>query len=805
MIARHVTTHDEHGARLLGISRAIYREPPHSALDALAIELAARGRCAAYSQRRLMDGAVLSKTYPRKGRTIVDSVYFSTLDELKALYARSPVCDGLFFDDAPWLDRVFALPSPDLAALKCSATSDEYAGAVRALFPDPNVLAEIVCALRTGRVPLAMIADMPAGELSRRMFLALQLMLRALPPEVAVQLEYSTLAAKRPCRGANAYTMGEYDRACSAYVYLTDSTRELDVEPSKGDYARAEALLSGSYNRVCAARDAADEPIEPAPDAERDAPEVKLTMADLERAQQALSASLRYANSAEFRRFTAGFTKLRRTLGSDMYFRYALMYCDYLHRLDHPMYEMYDAELASLFNEPPAGLLSSQIARTISGYPGALRGTLANLERDGALERFVSESMPGVDSGMRLEEYSARLIAARNTLLSCLPAGRDALVTRALIDAANREISAATPVASPEALLNVREALEALMRDEPELDEGAFDPLMSELIERIDFDTLDEYDDATYEALEYAYSYARQWDGQVTDNQRAVCLWGRLMSGYGEWGGSVMQGVLKLLAPMEPARRDSFMRFARRYFAALCDSGLERAQISESVVILTTLAALRFDAQGEWNLNELSDVLDRLAAAGEGLEREYWQQIGTRVDLMPMDMLDEALAISGDRAENTLRTASAARRDAQRRSAEAPPATDEAHRGRERPTRQQAHPAERERRRADDEARYRAHSRSRDARTAPRTARGEREGDTGRRRPRKYDYESDDDGDGQGAYPLSGRSFSDTMARYRASEYAPRARGISGDTLALVALLMLFGGAAAFCVVNFLL
>ena len=151
------------------------------------------------------------------------------------------------------------------------------------------------------------------------------------------------------------------------------------------------------------------------------------------------------------------------------------------------MYELYDAELASLYNEPPAGLLSSQIARTISGYPGALRGTLRHIERAGTLERFVTEAMPGTENCARLEEYPARLVAARNTLLSCLPPSRRELVTGAMAEAANREMSAATPKATAEALLDVRDALEALMRDEPALNEGAFDPLLSELIERIDF------------------------------------------------------------------------------------------------------------------------------------------------------------------------------------------------------------------------------------------------------------------------------------------------------------------------------
>ena len=93
----------------------------------------------------------------------------------------------------------------------------------------------MICALRTGRFPLAIIGDMAAGDLSRKLFMALQLMLRALPLDVAINMEYSTVVAQKPCNGVNGYTMNDYDRSCSAYIYLTDSTRDLDVEPSKGD------------------------------------------------------------------------------------------------------------------------------------------------------------------------------------------------------------------------------------------------------------------------------------------------------------------------------------------------------------------------------------------------------------------------------------------------------------------------------------------------------------------------------------------------------------------------------------------
>ena len=189
----------------------------------------------------------------------------------------------------------------------------------------------------------------------------------------------------------------------------------------------------------------------------------------------------------------------------------------------------------------------------------------------------MTEAMPGTENCARLEEYS-RAPGGRAKYAAELPAAQP---ERGWLQAQwpkppTGEMSAATPKATAEALLDVRDALEALMRDEPALNEGAFDPLLSELIERIDFNEFDEYDERTYDALDYAYSYVRQWDGQVTDNQRAVCLWGRLMSGYGEWGGSVMQGVLKTATLTDGTRK------ARTRSCALADVTSRRCATADS-------------------------------------------------------------------------------------------------------------------------------------------------------------------------------------------------------------------------------
>lgn len=818
MIARHITTHDETGMRLLGIGRDIYRTPTQTALDELALDLAARAQGTVYAQQRCLEGAAISKAYHCDGRIIVDSVYFSTPDELKRLYARAPLGDGLFFANAPRLTRAVALPSPASETLTAAAPMGDFTSAVAGLFPDEALLAEVLCALRNRRFPLALVSEAADGA-PLDVYMALELMLRALPADTAAGLEFVThCGAEAPLDGINGFTpeQGEAAQACAAYAWLPDGARELGAEPSTGDYARADALLAGTLDDVMdaalsddsvparldrpadeprAAAPAQEAPARPQPDdaAPPDA-------AGLERAQQALSASLRYANSHEFRRFTSGFLALRRSMDAPLYFRYCLKYSDYLHRLGHPMCEVYDAELAELYKAPSAGLVPAQIALTLTGYPGALRGAVRHLERAGALERFIGEALPRMNAGDKPEDYALALSAARSTLMDCLPEGYAQLVPGAMANALNGSLPGAVRRVTAAALCSVRDALETLMVEEPALGDGAFDPAVSELIDRIEFKRLDEYADDTYPALAFAYSYVRQWDGQVTDKQRAVCLWGRLMGGCSEWNGCVMDGMLRLLTPMSPVNRVDFMGFVRRYFAAMCDGGLTREQMSESVVMLTMLTALRFDAQNCWRIDELGDVLDRLGCAGEGLEHDFWQQINTRVDLLPVDMLEAANAIAAQRADIS---AGPTRRGAP----EPTRPRAESRAGDEQPFR----PAgRRERPRYDDEAdRYgaqertgRTRAREYDARLAARQSAsyGAREGETERSsRRRSYSYDPDDP-DGSDA---GGRSYFDAIARYR-QRSAPR-KAISGETLMLVGLLMLFAGALAFCFVNFVL
>ena len=93
MIARHITSHDENGMRLLGIGREIHRTPTQQALENLAMDLASREGSVIYAQQRCMDGAAISKAYHCDGCVIVDSVYFSTIEELKRLYTRAPLGD----------------------------------------------------------------------------------------------------------------------------------------------------------------------------------------------------------------------------------------------------------------------------------------------------------------------------------------------------------------------------------------------------------------------------------------------------------------------------------------------------------------------------------------------------------------------------------------------------------------------------------------------------------------------------------------------------------------------------------------
>lgn len=839
MIARHVTTHDEHGARLMGIGRDIYHTPTHSALDALAMELAARGRYAMYTQRHCLGGAVLSKTYPSGNRTIVDNVYFSNFEELEKLYERTPLGDGLFFEDAPWLERAFALRPPDIEHITAPSGYDGFTDALKALFTSEDMLAEAICALRRGSMPLALISDSSVDTFSKQLFMSLEIMLRALPANISARIEYATVCAGAPCSGVTGYNANENGRDCASYMYLPGGPCRIRVEPSQGDRVRAAALLSGSLSDILSARDADDSVAGKAgasSAAKNAAPTSMLDNADLEHAQQALSASLRYANSAEFRHFTADFINQRRIMGSATYFRHALMYSDYLHRIDHPMYELYDAELASLFNAPPSGLTSSQIARTISGYTGALNGAMRHIARTGKLDRFIMEAMPSAESCARPDEYSNCLLAARATLLECLGGTKRELVTAALVATANREMPYLIGVASAEVICSMRDALESFFRDDDAIDDGAFDPLISDLIEKIDFGSFDEYDSNTYEALGYVYSYAALWDGQLTDNQRAVCLWGRLLSGYAEWGGCVMEGVLQLIAPMASAHRDTFLQFVRRYFAALCEGGLDVTQMSESVVAITMLSALRFNAQGEWSVDELCDVLERLNSAGAGLECEFWQQVNTRVDLLPVNMLNAAHDAAGRRAESALK--------ARRESAPSRPLEGHAHSSSDTykgdfPREDYRYDGAPEYRRAADggevykapvrrrssgysprhdenEARYRAHSRQYSARPANASAGAgsAREGDTARTRSsshhsRTYDCGSDDpDGGYAGRRPRRYSEYAENaVERYRRANRRAieHAFPVSGETLTLIVLLLLVVGVLLFCIINFIL
>lgn len=837
MIARHITTHDETGMRLLATGREIYRTPTQDALGALAMELASREGSVIYAQQRCMDGVAISKVYHCEGRVIVDSVYFSTVEELKRLYARAPLGDGLFFAEAPTLTRAVAMPSPASETLKSTASFDEFAGAVNSLFPDEDALADLICALRTPILPLAVMSGMADGEFSRKLYMALELILRALPAEAAAKLEFVTLCGgEAPCAGLTGYAANE-NPECDAYISLPDGARSIDAIPSNGDYARADALLVGTLDDIMDASLADDgapatapapapqQTNTPAP-VKQTEPSIEYTsvpapsQTDLDRAQQTLSASLRYANSHEFRRFTTGFLRLRTGMEPQLYFRYCLKYSDYLHRLDHPMCEVYDAELAALYQQPPAGLMAVQIALTLTGYPGALRGAIKHLDQAGALDKFLSDALPRMNVGDKPEEYALSLLSVRATLNACVPYEKRELVSDSIAKAVNESMPGAIRRVSAAALCSVRDALDSLINEAPELGDGAFDSAMSELIDRIEFKRLDEHAEETYPALDFAYSYVRQWDGQVTDKQRAICLWGRLMSGCNDWHGCVMEGALRLLAPMNPVNRVDFMGFIRRYFAAMCDGGLDRTQISESVVIITMLTALRFDSQNNWRIDELGDVLERLSDAGEGLEREFWQQVDTRVDLLPMDMLNAAHEIAGARETQTLRPTRGRSRDTYDRDYDdAPRRTRDEYqyedaeydaprqstaRGRAGYGSAPRFTREDERERRDD---IRARGREYDSKLATRAAYSyDREGgarQSGGRSARRRDYSYDPD-DPDGGRGRDERAFGDAIIKYRAESRARKSR-FSAETLVLCAAAVIAVGALVFCAIHFIM
>ena len=371
---------------------------------------------------------------------------------------------------------------------------------------------------------------------------------------------------------------------------------------------------------------------------------------------------------------------------------------------------------------------------------------------------------------------------------------------------------------SAASLCSVRDALAMLIDEEPMLSDGAFDPAMSDIIDRIEFKRMDEHAVETYPALDFAYSYVRQWDGQVTDKQRAVFLWGRLMDGCNDWHGCVMDCVLRLLAPMNPVNRVDFMGFIRRYFSAMCDGGLERSQMSESVVIITMLTALRFDSQNNWRIDELSDVLDRLDEAGEGLVGEFWVQVNTREDLLPMDMLNEAHEVAGGRGDNSLRPTRSTRRQRSHdrrsdydddyledRSRRYQDEYDNApHTGTRSRISDARYPRKDERTRRDSVS---SRQRDYDAILAQRasTSYGEHVGSprqTGGRAQRRRDYSYDPDDPDSGR--TRERDFGIAMARYRAKSGASSVK-IPADTVMLWAMAVIAMGMLAFCVIKFVL
>ncbi|MGI6183631.1 MAG: hypothetical protein ACOYIH_05950, partial [Candidatus Fimadaptatus sp.] len=111
--------------------------------------------------------------------------------------------------------------------------------------------------------------------------------------------------------------------------------------------------------------------------------------------------------------------------------------------------------------------------------------------------------------------------------------------------------------------------------------------------------------------------------------------------------------------------------------------------------------------------------------------------------------------------------------------------------------------------RREGEVRRRTSARAYDSHLAQRSRATYSEREGGARSPRpshrraSYDYDTDDP-DGDGAFADDEMLMSEGVERYRLSN-APRNRGISGETLTLLALALLAAGALAFCVVTFLL
>lgn len=76
------------------------------------------------------------------------------------------------------------------------------------------------------------MGDMPGGEFSRKLYMALELILRSLPADAAARLDFITLCGgEGACAGLTGYTADE-NPECDAYISLPDGARSIDAIPS---------------------------------------------------------------------------------------------------------------------------------------------------------------------------------------------------------------------------------------------------------------------------------------------------------------------------------------------------------------------------------------------------------------------------------------------------------------------------------------------------------------------------------------------------------------------------------------------
>ena len=659
MAVRHVACFDGNTLRLLGIARELYQTPERAEMDRLVYPLLKQGRFPMYARQRCGTGILITRVFAVENRLIADSVYFRDSAEISALYKRAPLGDGLFFADSARLKQVVALPLAVLDEMMPSQTLRQTQAMLKSLMSDEETVAALLCALRTGAMPVTLIGRLSAADFSHRLFLTLELMIMTLPQQSAAQVEYCTLAsADTMSRGVNGFTLNDDAPGSSRYMYLPDGTRDLDVTPSRGDHERAAALLNGKPDELLKNWESVKDDApngegspEAATDANAASEQAQISAQDLEKAQQALSASLKYANSQEFRRFTSGFFHKRGEMDSSLYFRYSLMYCDYLHRLGHPMQEVYDAELAALYADPPQGILASQIALTLTGYPGALSGAVRHMSSKEELARFVGDAMPRMESGEKPDAYTQRLLSVCGTLMNSIPNSTMNDLLPAALEAANTSIPIAIHRLDASTFLRVSDSIDMLREAEPSLDDSAFDRMMSRLVERLEFKRLDEYDEDTYRCLRFANSYVSQWEEKVTDKQRAVYLWGRLMEGRSSQKQSMLDSMIDLLSPMSPVNRVDFISFLRRYYKALCTDGLESDQLTNSVVTLALITALKFDVDGNAHIGALDDALDTLSTDNLERERSFWRIVNSHENLVSYPMRTQLRAMEREREE----------------------------------------------------------------------------------------------------------------------------------------------------------